>query len=64
MPVPIVHGDHDRVIPFTQGERLFALANEPKQFVRMPGGDHATSVRDGIDEHIWPFFAAYPVTRK
>ncbi|MGH6949509.1 MAG: alpha/beta hydrolase [Vitreimonas sp.] len=48
MPVLIVHGDADTVIPFTQGERLFALANQPKQFVRMQGSDHATLVRDGI----------------
>lgn len=60
MPVLIVHGDHDRVIPFKQGERLFALANEPKQFVRMPGSDHATLVHDGIYDHIWPFIDAHP----
>lgn len=60
MPVLIVHGDRDRVVPLAQGERLFALANEPKQFVRMPGSDHATLVRDGMYEHISPFLAAHP----
>ncbi len=34
------HGDADRVIPFSQGLRLFATAAEPKQFVRIAGGDH------------------------
>lgn len=34
------HGDADRVIPFTQGLRLFSVAAEPKQFVRIDGGDH------------------------
>lgn len=60
MPVLIVHGDADSVIPFAQGQQLFALAPDPKQFVRMPGSDHATLVRDGIYDHIWPFLAAHP----
>jgi fermentation-respiration switch protein FrsA (DUF1100 family) len=60
MPVLIVHGDADTVIPFTQGERLYALANEPKHFVRMPGSDHATLVRDGIYLHITAFLAQHP----
>ncbi|WP_395644992.1 alpha/beta hydrolase [Terricaulis sp.] len=60
MPVLIVHGDRDTVVPFHQGERLFALANEPKQFVRMPGADHATLVRDGIYPHIYAFLAQHP----
>lgn len=60
MPVLIVHGDADTVIPFAQGERLYELANEPKQFVRMPGSDHATLVRDGIYPHIWDFLAEHP----
>lgn len=60
MPVLIAHGDADSVIPFAQGQRLFALANEPKEFVRMPGSDHATLVRDGVYEHVWPFLAVHP----
>jgi len=61
IPVLIVHGDADTVIPFTQGERLYVLANDPKQFVRMPGSDHATLVRDGIYPHITAFLAQHPV---
>lgn len=59
-PVLIVHGDADTVIPFAQGQRLYELANEPKMFVRMPGSDHATLVRDGIYQHIAVFLAQYP----
>lgn len=58
MPVLIVHGDADSVIPFTNGERMFALANEPKQFVRIANSDHATLVRDGLYDHVWPFLDA------
>ena len=31
---------NDPAIPVAFGERLFALANEPKQFVRFAGGGH------------------------
>jgi fermentation-respiration switch protein FrsA (DUF1100 family) len=39
-PVLIMHGERDRVVPFRLGERLFAMANEPKRFVRFPDGGH------------------------
>lgn len=60
MPVLIAHGDSDGVIPFSHGERMFALANEPKTFVRMPGSDHATLTRDGLYDHIWRFLDEHP----
>ena len=34
------HGTADRLIPYAMGRQLFAAANEPKQFVAIPGGDH------------------------
>jgi fermentation-respiration switch protein FrsA (DUF1100 family) len=39
-PVFIAHGTADRVVPFAHGERLFAVANEPKEFFAMLGYDH------------------------
>jgi uncharacterized protein len=36
----IMHGGRDPVIPISFGERLFALAHEPKQFVRFDEGGH------------------------
>jgi fermentation-respiration switch protein FrsA (DUF1100 family) len=39
-PLLQCHGDADRTIPFESGTKLFAAANEPKQFVRIRGGDH------------------------
>jgi uncharacterized protein len=41
VPLLIMHGARDRTIPIAFGERLFALAHEPKQFVRLPEGGHA-----------------------
>jgi fermentation-respiration switch protein FrsA (DUF1100 family) len=40
VPLLIMHGGRDQAIPIRFGERLFALANEPKQFVRFPEGGH------------------------
>jgi fermentation-respiration switch protein FrsA (DUF1100 family) len=39
-PLLQTHGDDDRTVPFALGEKLFAAANEPKQFVRVGGGGH------------------------
>ena len=39
-PLLIMHGARDPTIPIGFGERLFALAHEPKQFVRFPEGGH------------------------
>src|SRR5712672_1120111 len=40
VPLLIMHGSDDPAIPIHFGERLFALAHEPKQFVRLAGGGH------------------------
>jgi uncharacterized protein len=40
VPLLVMHGDADPVINIRFGERLFALAREPKQFVRFAGGGH------------------------
>jgi uncharacterized protein len=40
VPLLIMHGGRDPAIPIHFGERLFALAHEPKQFVRFPDGGH------------------------
>lgn len=39
-PLLIMHGSSDPAIPIAFGERLFALAHESKQFVRLEGGGH------------------------
>ncbi len=37
-PVLIAHSRGDEVIPFDHGEKLFAAAHEPKQFLELAGG--------------------------
>lgn len=45
-PLLITHGDADELIPIEQGEKLFAAAHEPKQFLRVAGGHHNDSQRE------------------
>lgn len=45
-PLLIMHGGRDSTISIGLGERLFALAHEPKQFVRFPEGGH-----DNLDNY-------------
>src|SRR5271157_3590378 len=39
-PVLVLHGERDSVVPIALGERLYALIEAPKRFVRFPGGGH------------------------
>ena len=57
-PLLIMHGAQDPVIPITMGERLFALAHEPKQFVRFAEGGHDNLDTYGAIETARHFFGA------
>jgi fermentation-respiration switch protein FrsA (DUF1100 family) len=46
-PLLVLHGARDNVVPIAFGERLFALAREPKRFVRFPDGGHEDLDRFG-----------------
>jgi fermentation-respiration switch protein FrsA (DUF1100 family) len=39
-PVLMAHGTADATIPIRFAERLFSLANPPKEFIRVDGGSH------------------------
>jgi fermentation-respiration switch protein FrsA (DUF1100 family) len=56
-PLLILHGARDRIIPISYGERLFSLANEPKQFVRFARGEHENLEQFGASQAAHDFFA-------
>jgi fermentation-respiration switch protein FrsA (DUF1100 family) len=56
-PVLILHGEQDHVIPIGFGERLFALANEPKHFVRFPQGSHVNLDQYGALDAVREFLS-------
>lgn len=55
VPVLILHGTADTVVPFGFGEKLYALANEPKRFVRLDGGGHSNLDQFGAQNAIKAF---------
>lgn len=40
-PLLMIHGSADRTIPMRLGQKLFAAANPPKQWLAIEGGDHS-----------------------
>lgn len=56
-PLLVLHGQHDGVIPFNQGEALYALANPPKRFIRFPEGNHENLPAHGSVPEIGRFLA-------
>jgi uncharacterized protein len=46
VPLLVMHGARDPGISIRFGEQLFALANQPKRFMRFPDGGH-----DDLDAH-------------
>jgi uncharacterized protein len=40
VPLLIVHGDGDELVPVAQAKELFAAAHDPKELVMLPGGEH------------------------
>ncbi len=47
LPLLILHGAADTVVPVRMGRRLFVLAKEPKQLVVLPGAEHNDLDRHG-----------------
>lgn len=62
-PLLILHGDADRIVPISQGQRLFQAANAPKQFVTYPGGRHNDLRLHGAGQDILRFLADLPANR-
>jgi fermentation-respiration switch protein FrsA (DUF1100 family) len=49
VPLLILHGDQDEIVPYVQGKKLYEAANPPKQFYTIRGAGHNdTSLVGGI----------------
>jgi uncharacterized protein len=46
-PLLILHGVKDTTVPFAMGQRMFALANQPKHIVRFLDGGHDDLDKNG-----------------
>jgi fermentation-respiration switch protein FrsA (DUF1100 family) len=40
VPVLVMHGNRDSIIPIALGRKLFRAANDPKEFYEITGADH------------------------
>jgi uncharacterized protein len=56
-PVLVLHGERDGVVPIRFGERLFALAREPKRMVRFAAGNHVDLDGYGAIDAVKAFLA-------
>ncbi len=47
LPLFMVHGEEDRVVPFAMGQQLHALAASARRFVTIPGANHIDCLEVG-----------------
>ena len=59
-PLLFLHGGRDWVVPIALGERLYALANEPKQFVRFSDAGHEDADMYGAQNAVRAFLVPPP----
>jgi len=45
-PLLVIHGTHDQTVPFKFGEKIFALAKEPKTLIKVEGGEHIDAMSE------------------
>ena len=48
MPLLVVHGEKNPVIPINSGRRLYELATGPKRFLAVPGAGHIVLGASGV----------------
>ncbi len=51
LPVLVMHGSHDEILPIALGRRLFAAANDPKEFYEIAGAGHNDTFFVGGEEY-------------
>jgi alpha-beta hydrolase superfamily lysophospholipase len=51
VPVLVIHGTRDSIVPFRMGERLYEAAPGPKRFIRVEGAGHHNLSGAGFDQY-------------
>jgi pimeloyl-ACP methyl ester carboxylesterase len=54
-PVFVASATDDQIVPYSQGDTLFAVANEPKRFFRDEGSDHNDPLPDAFWDELRDF---------
>ncbi|MBW8635947.1 lysophospholipase [Hoeflea sp. WL0058] len=63
-PVLILHGTDDRVVPFAQGQALYELANDPKQFALFEDAGHTELWRLGLRDRMLEFLKRHELVER
>ncbi len=58
LPLLVLHGDRDEIVPAAQGRRVFEAAAGPKRFVAIPGAGHNDTYVTG-GEGYWRAVASF-----
>lgn len=58
VPVLVVHGERDRVVPIRFGEQLYAMIQAPKRFIRLPLAEHNDHDSFGLQAQVRQFIAS------
>jgi pimeloyl-ACP methyl ester carboxylesterase len=58
LPLLVLHGERDGVVPIAQGRRVFEAAGGPKRFVAIPGAGHNDTYLAGGQSY-WDALAAF-----
>ncbi len=59
IPILIMHGKKDQIIPFHMGKKLFETANLPKEFLSIDDDDHMLTFNDKLLLEIKKFIKKY-----
>jgi fermentation-respiration switch protein FrsA (DUF1100 family) len=60
VPVLVVHGENDEVIPLSHGKRIYGAANEPKRLEVVPGAAHNDLFEHGAWTRVQGFLDEIP----
>jgi uncharacterized protein len=65
MPLLVLHGERDSIVPIAQARRVFEAAPAPKRFFAIPGADHNDTylVGGGPYWQVWREFLGVGATR-
>jgi fermentation-respiration switch protein FrsA (DUF1100 family) len=66
VPLLVLHGDRDQIIPFSQGKAVFAAAPQPKKFFTIAGASHNDTYLVGGESYFQELsdFVDWAKTRK
>lgn len=62
VPLLLLHGERDQLVPLAQAQAVFAAANQPKQLVVIPGAGHLNTFAvdpAAYTEHVHRFLTEY-----